>query len=390
MSSRRLPIFAGLVFLAESAFYAVVPPLAPGFVRDLHMSTTEIGILVAAYPAGVLIATIPAIVLVNSTGVRMTTIAGLGALIAATLGFAWGSTPLLLDGARLVQGVGGQIAWAGALAWLTSSARADRRGSAIGGAVGAALIGMVLGPPLGAMASNLGRGLVFSAMALVLLALAVFGPPPVAADVARREWLPAIGQLFHSRSANVGNSLLFVIGVVNGTVASLVPLLVTQRHGSAVTIAVILSATYLTGSILNVSVGRLSDRIGRLVPTVIGLVVAAASIPFLPHIEAIIALAVVTIIASAAVSALWTPTAAMVSDGVDTGQGGQAVAVAILNAAWAAGVTGGAIVVSRVADVAGFTAPFILVGAACGLAAVATVVTGRPASANKEKAWTLG
>ena len=39
----------------------------------------------------------------------------------------------------------------------------------IGGAVGAALIGMVVGPPIGAFASQVGRGPVLSRLAVVLV-----------------------------------------------------------------------------------------------------------------------------------------------------------------------------------------------------------------------------
>jgi predicted MFS family arabinose efflux permease len=49
-SSRRLVLFVGAVFAAESAFFAVVPPLVPRLVRDVHLTTVEVGFLVAAYP----------------------------------------------------------------------------------------------------------------------------------------------------------------------------------------------------------------------------------------------------------------------------------------------------------------------------------------------------
>ena len=91
------------------------------------MTTTEVGVLVAAYPAGVMVAAIPAIALVNRRGVRATTTIGLGLLTLATFAFAWSSTPLVLDTARLVQGIGGAVAWAGALSWLITQASPNRR-----------------------------------------------------------------------------------------------------------------------------------------------------------------------------------------------------------------------------------------------------------------------
>src|SRR6266700_3527299 len=108
------------------------------------MPTVEVGILVAAYPAGVLFAAIPSMALIDWRGVRTGTIVGILLLVASTLAFAWSATPILLDAARFVQGVGGAIAWAGALAWLTTTAQVNRRASVIGGTLGAASIGMVL------------------------------------------------------------------------------------------------------------------------------------------------------------------------------------------------------------------------------------------------------
>jgi predicted MFS family arabinose efflux permease len=66
----RLLLFAGGVFAVESGFFAVVPPLIPRLAAELHLSTTEVGVLVAAYPAGVLIGAIPSIALVDRAGVR--------------------------------------------------------------------------------------------------------------------------------------------------------------------------------------------------------------------------------------------------------------------------------------------------------------------------------
>jgi len=253
-------VFVSSVFLAESAFYAVVPPLVPGLVSETHMTTTEVGILVAAYPAGILGAAIPSMALINKGGVRTGTIAGLGLLVVATLGFAWSSTPELLDAARLIQGIGGGVAWAGALAWLTSEAPASRRASVIGGAVGAGLIGMVLGPPIGAAASQVGRGPVFSAIAVVLVVMAVTAPVPPPASGTRGMSFRAIAALFRNWRAALGNGLLAAIGVVNGTVASLVPLLVARRHGSAAAIAIIFAAIYVLASSWNILLADL--RIG--------------------------------------------------------------------------------------------------------------------------------
>jgi MFS family permease len=375
LSSPRLTIFVRTIFLAESAFYAVVPPLIPVFVAQTRMTTTEVGVLVAAYPAGILAAAIPSMMLVARRGVRATTIAGLSLLVAATLLFAWSSAPWLLDVARLVQGIGGGVAWAGALAWLTNASPAGRRASVIGGAVGAALIGMVIGPSIGSAAAQAGRGLVFSIIAVVMALLALTAPRGPASSASDQGSLGALFALVRNRQAVLGIALLGVIGVVNGTMATLVPLLVTLRHGASATIAAIFVVSYLLAAGWNVLLGRLADRIGRLIPVIGGFILAAALLPVLPRVGALLPLAVAAVIAGSAASGLWSPTAAIVVDGAVPGPSGQAVAVATMNAAWAAGGAVGAIGVAGIADASGLSLPFALVGGLCALAATASILT---------------
>ena len=370
-------MFVGSVFAAESAFFAVVPPLVPQLVRDVHLTTTEVGILVAAYPAGVLLAAIPSMALVDRRGVRMATVVGIAVLIASTLGFGWGTSPLLLDASRFVQGVGGAIAWAGALAWLTSTTPSARRGSIIGGAVGAALIGMVVGPPIGALASQVGRGPVFSALATVLVLLLLAGPASAPAATPQRGSVQALIKLLRSRRAALGNGLLLVIGIVGGTLWSLVPLLVAHRNGGAGVIAAILAVSYLLAALMNVFLGRISDRFGRLLPTLVGLAIAAAMLPLIPFLGPLYALFIVSVAAQSTISALWTPTAAMVSDGADGSAAGQAVGVATMNAAWAAGGASGPVLAAWLADAAGFPLPFAIAGALCAGSAFVVLLAYR-------------
>jgi len=378
--SARLTVFVGLVVFAESAFYAVVPPLVPGFVREVHMTTVEVGILVAAYPAGVLLAAVPSMALVDWRGVRTGTVVGIVMLVGSTLAFAWSTTPILLDGARLIQGMGGAIAWAGALAWLTATSQAHRRASVIGGTLGAASIGMVLGPPIGALASGVGRGLVFTGLAVVLSLLAFATPGGSPASARTRGSMRALAGLLRNGTASLGLTLLAGIGIVTGSVAALMPLLVSRLQGSAAVIAAILAVSYLVGSVLQVAMGRLSDRFGRLLPTLCGFAIAAVCLPTLPFWVGVLELSVAGVVAIAFVSSLWTPTAAMVSDGADRGPSGQAVGVATLNAAWAAGAAIGAVLASSIAQAIGFSVPFALLGGLCAASAAVLLARHRLAA----------
>jgi MFS family permease len=327
--------------------------------------------------------------LVDRRGVRMATVVGIGVLIASTLGFGWGTSPVLLDASRFVQGVGGAVAWAGALAWLTSTTPSARRGSVIGGAVGAALVGMVIGPSIGALASQVGRGPVFSALAIVLVVLLLARPSSAPAATPRRGSVQALIKLLRSRRAAIGNGLLLVVGIVGGTMWSLVPLLVAHRMGGAGVIAAILAVSYLLAALLNVFLGRVSDRFGRLPPTLVGLAIAAALLPVIPVLDPLYLVFIVSVAAQSVISSLWTPTAAMVSDGAEGTAAGQAVGVATMNAAWAAGGASGPVLAAWLADVAGFPVPFALAGGLCAASAVVVLVAYRRSGEPKSTEGTV-
>jgi MFS transporter, DHA1 family, multidrug resistance protein len=218
---------------------------------------------------------------------------------------------------------------------------------------------------------------VFSALAVVLVFLLLGGPRSAPAATPRRGSVQALIKLLRSRRAAIGNGLLLVIGIVGGTLWSLLPLLVAYHLGGAGVIAAILAVSYLLAALLNVFLGRVSDRFGRLLPTLIGLAIAAALLPVIPFLGPLYALFIVSVAAQSMISALWTPTAAMVSDGAEGTASGQAVGVATMNAAWAAGGASGPLLAAWLADTAGFPLPFALAGGLCAASAVVVLVAYR-------------
>jgi MFS family permease len=184
-------------------------------------------------------------------------------------------------------------------------------------------------------------------------------------------------RLLRNRSAAAGNAALFIIGIVGATVWSLTPLLFVKLGQGAPMIATSL-AGYLLAALLSAVINPLTDRIGRTAPTVVLLLGGAAVLPWLPVLNIVGALVVSSVLLGAALSGLWTPTAAMVSDGADPSARGQAAAVALINASWAASGAVGPTIMATKAENAGFELPFALTALLCIVMAATTIaLTGR-------------
>src|ERR1700750_2974594 len=122
---RRLLLFASLVVLVDTSFYAAITPLLPDLTAQFGLSKTGAGLLAAAYPAGTFVGGLPGGWLAGRVGVKPTVLTGLALMTIASIGFAFANSIVVLDIARFVQGVGGAASWAGAMAWLPAPGPAE-------------------------------------------------------------------------------------------------------------------------------------------------------------------------------------------------------------------------------------------------------------------------
>src|SRR5919201_901701 len=263
---RRLLLLGSTVVFLDVVFYTAITPLLPRYVDDLGLSKGSAGVLSSAYAAGTLIASLPAGLVAARVGPRRALLAGLLLLGVASLAFGFANDAWLLDSARFVQGIGGAMAWAGALTWLVMATPEERRGSGIGDVVGAAIAGALLGPGLGALAEGVGTEPIFSSVlalsaGLSLAALRI--PEPAPAD---RQSMREVGEAIVTPAVLRATWYVAAPSAMFGVVAVLVPLRIDELGGGAGVVAAGFTAGAAIEAVLETVVGRLSDRGGRLCP----------------------------------------------------------------------------------------------------------------------------
>lgn len=243
----------------------------------------------------------------------------------------------------------------------------------MGGTIGAAIGGALFGPVLGTVASAIGRGPAFSGV--VILAVVLI-------DQARRvplDHLPSgqrvrdIGRTLAGTGALRAVWLVVLPSLASGALNVLGPLRL-HRFGAS---AVIIGAIYLTSSaleaLLSPVAGRLSDRRGRLAPLRVGLIGTAVGLACFTLPETVLLLGALFVATACMLAAFWAPAMAMLSEAAETGGLDQGFAAALVNMAWAAGQTLGALAGGAVAKSAGDAVPM---GVAAGLAVVTLLFVG--------------
>jgi MFS family permease len=373
---RRLLVFVCTIVFVDTLFYAAITPILPELSDEYGLSKTAAGVLAAAYPAGTFAGALPGGWMAARIGVRPTVLFGLGLMVVSSIGFAFGDSIVVLDVSRFVQGIGGAASWAGALGWLLGAAPRDRRGQYIGTALAAAVAGALFGPVLGAAAGALGQEPVFGAVAVVGVGLMVFATRMEAQEPGGDSRLSTLIGSMSDRRVAAGMWLTTLPGLLFGTVAVLGPLRLDELGAGATAIAAAFLAAAAIEAIVAPVIGRLSDRRGRFLPSVLGVAGGGLIMLLLPWPESAWGLAVLIVFAGPAIGLLYTPAMAMLSDGADHAGVSQGFAFALVNLAWATGQTAGAAGSARLADATDDHVPYLFLAAVCALTLAALLRRG--------------
>jgi MFS family permease len=381
---RRLLAVTAAIVLVDSILYAALTPLLPGYADEFHLSKSGAGLLAGAYAAGALIGGLPGGFAAARLGPRTAAVAGLLTVAAASVVFGLAGDPWTLGCARLAQGVGSALSWAGALTWLVTAAPRGRRGELIGSALGAAIVGAMLGPVLGAVAHVVGEAPAFGAVALVSCALAAVSlrlpaPGRQGADFA------ALGRAATRRDVLGGFWIVMLASLLFGLIAVLVPLELDRLGWGAVAIGAVWLGAAAIEAAMNPFLGRLVDRRGRIFPVRLTLIGATCVSVAFAWADSAAALAALVLLAAVAFGGLFTPGLSLVSEGAEEAGVAQALAFGAMNAAWAVGNLVGPAAGGALARAAGDTTAFLVAAGFCTLTLAAFV---RSAAADTAPAYT--
>jgi MFS family permease len=361
--SRRLFVLVAAVILLDTMFYAAITPLLPGYADDLGLSKTSAGILSASYAAGTLLAALPSGWLAARIGFRSAMLVGLGLIAASSVVFAFAKSVVLLDLARFAEGVGGACAWTGGLAWLIAAAPVERRGEVIGSALAAAIFGILLGPVIGSVATVAGQEVVFSVVSAI--AVGLFGwvsTMPGAPSQPLPSPRAVLARMF-SAPVIVAFWLVVLPSVLSGTFDVLVPLRLDDLGASGVGVGVAFFVAAAIEAGTAPVIGRFSDRRGRMTPIRAGLIASPICAVALAPPANVILLGAALVAVVLAMSLIWTPAMALLSDNAEAAGLDLAFASALVSLAWAGGQVLGGSGVASFADVTTDGLAYVLVAA---------------------------
>lgn len=380
-------MLASAMIFFDVAFFAAIAPLLPGYVDDLGLSKAAAGILSASYAAGTLVGSLPAGFVASRIGPRRTVVYGLLLLGCASFVFGFAHQIVLLDSARFIQGIAGALIWSGALTWLITSAPEEKRGSIIGIALGTAVAGALLGPALGAAAGSIGTEPVFGSV-LVITSLLAFAASRLPEEhVPERQGLGEVMAILVSRPVLEAAAFVAVPSIMFGAIEVLVPLRIDGLGGGHGLIA----AGFITGAALEAALaplaGRLSDRVGRRLPYVIGLGICAAAMVAVGVATTLNTVLGALILTSLGAGLCFAPALTLISDVAESSRLHQGFAAGVSNMAWASGQVIGGAGGGVVASFTGYAAPSIAIAA---LLAVTVVYAFRTMELDSEDPASAG
>ncbi|MFC2007499.1 MFS transporter [Chloroflexota bacterium] len=374
-SGRGLPIVSVVTLLGFLDTYLLVPIIAL-YAAELGASVQVIGLIVGLYsltntPANILFGR-----LIDRIGYKVPLILGLVGGALNMFLYSVSRLPVQLALVRILHGITGASVGPATMSAMASYSRGARRGrvmSFYGMSIGiATIVGFGLS---GFLSSKLG----FNAVFLFGMAILVIGAilslllPGKKKGIIEEKTAPDKGwqevkALLCRRGLVVAYCSIFAQFFTFGSVVTLLPLYVKGLGMEAVHVSVLLVTFSVMFIILQFPSGAISDKTGRRMPIVAGLILGAISVVALPLTGTFPLLIGVMAVYGIAFGMLFPSVSALIVDQTTPGERG--MATGIFHALLTAGVAIGAPITGWVGGMVGVELGMV---SGAGIAAIALV-----------------
>jgi ACDE family multidrug resistance protein len=357
--------------------YGVVAPVLPQYARNFGVSISAATFVITAFAIMRLVGAAPAGLLVQKLGERRVYISGLLIVALSTAACAFAQTYWQLLVFRSLGGLGSAMFTVSSFGLMIRISPPDARGRVAGLFTSAFLVGSVSGPVLGSLTAGLGLAMPFViyGVALLIAAAVIFislRHSSLATPDIQTEQAISVGTALRNAAYRAALFSNFATGwAAFGLRISLVPLFIVEVLGRGAGWAGLALATFAIGNVaVVIPSGFLSDRVGRRVPLLIGLPVAAAATVVVGFTTSLPLFLIAAFITGAATGIFISPQQAAVADIVGSkARGGTAVATFQMMSDF--GAILGSLAVGQIAEHFSYGSAFAVSGGILLIAAVA-------------------
>lgn len=370
MSPFLLLVLAG--FLARFGYQMARSPVLPRFAQDLGAAPALLGLIVAASTVTGVVIKLPAGALSDLLGRKRMMLLGCCFFAGPPLLYPFVHSPGALLGVRFLHGFATAIFSPVASAYVADLTRRER-GEKLGWFAAANDLGATAGPLLGGLLLFYTAG-----YTATYLAVSVFGILPLlamlrmpdanqpaahAATLGKRsrQFWTGIAEVLSNRPVLVASTMEAAMYVGYGAFLGFFPPYGKRMGLNDGQIALVMGAQLTAAMVAKPFSGRLSDRLGRKPLIVAGLFMCAATLPGVPILTSLWALAFISCLFGLGVAIVTPSTTALVADLVKAGRMGSAMGV--FGTIWDCGEAGGPILAGLLISALSYRAAFALIAA---------------------------
>ena len=375
-----LPVISFVTFIGFLDTHLLIPVMAL-YAYDLGAGIGIVGLIVGLYsiintPANVFMGR-----LVDRVGYRLPLVAGLIGDAVSMFLYTLCRLPFHLALVRVLHGITGGMVGPSTMSAIAYHGGEERRGRAMAvygmSLAAATLVGYGLS---GFIASRLGYKVVFwlgGGLLIIGAALALLLPgtgrrSKTAPKTSAGEGWRKVKELLGRRGLISPFCTIFAQYFSFGGVVTLLPLYLKDRGMEAFHVGILLAVFAVLFIILQMPVGNLSDRFGRVGLVTAGLALGVVALVLLPWVETLPLLMVIMAMYGAAYGMIFPSVSAMVAD--HTAPEERGLGTGIFHALLTAGVAIGAPVIGWAGGAVGVERGLILSAGVMVLALIATLV----------------